>query len=43
MQMIAVIFEAWPKPEHIARVISDYGMTDRAQVPKDSRVMHDVH
>jgi heme-degrading monooxygenase HmoA len=27
----------------IAGVIRDYGMNDRAQAPKDSRAVHDVH
>jgi heme-degrading monooxygenase HmoA len=27
----------------IAGVIRDYGMNDRAQVPKDSRAVHDAH
>ena len=27
----------------IAGIIRDYGMNDRAQVPKDSRAVHDVH
>jgi heme-degrading monooxygenase HmoA len=27
----------------IAGVIRDYGMNDRAQAPKDSRVTHDAH
>ena len=27
----------------IAGVIRDYGMTDRAQAPKDSRATHDAH
>ena len=27
----------------IAGVIRDYGMNDRAQVPKDSRAIHDTH
>ena len=27
----------------IAGVVRDYTMTDRAQVPKDSRAMHDAH
>jgi heme-degrading monooxygenase HmoA len=27
----------------IAGVVRDYGMTDRAQAPKDSRAMHDAH
>ena len=36
----AVIFENYHL--RIAGVIRDYGMHDRAQAPKDSRVTHDV-
>ncbi len=46
--MIAVIFEVWPesdrKQEYLdiaAGVIRDYGMTERAQTPKDSLFRHD--
>jgi len=37
----AVIFENYRL--RIAGVIRDYGMTDRAQAPKDSRAAHDAH
>ena len=41
--MIAVIFEVWPADGRkqtyldIAAVVRDYGMTERAEVPADSR------
>jgi heme-degrading monooxygenase HmoA len=37
----ATIFENYRI--RIASVIRDYGMNDRAQVPKDSRATHDAH
>jgi heme-degrading monooxygenase HmoA len=37
----ATIFENYRI--RIASVIRDYGMNDRAQVPKDSRAIHDAH
>ena len=37
----ATIFENYHL--RIAGVIRDYGMNDRAQVPKDSRATHDAH
>jgi len=37
----AAIFENYRL--RIAGVIRDYGMTDRAQAPKDSRAAHDAH
>jgi heme-degrading monooxygenase HmoA len=37
----ATIFENYRL--RIAGVIRDYGMNDRAQAPKDSRVTHDAH
>ena len=37
----ATIFENYRL--RIAGVIRDYGMHDRAQAPKDSRVVHDAH
>jgi heme-degrading monooxygenase HmoA len=37
----AVIFEDYRI--RIAGVVRDYGMNDRAQVPKDSRAVHEPH